>query len=167
MNVRKIIKVVSAGLAIAGLVKTGIKISENKENLNSLKNKVITKFKNRKSDDVIEVVDPITSEEISAAIDVACSFTSALAWLRMFIKTYKSDINVLKKQLIKSEKSRFAAEWQINRCLDEIHAYRLRDFDAELAKQGCTQKQFEEELSRVLTDVKSEMRNKIEKGELY
>ena len=167
MNVRKIIKVVSVGLAIAGLVKTGVKISENKSNLNSLKSKIITKFKNRKSDNVIEVTDPITSEEIRAAIDVACSFTYALAWLKLFIKTYKSDVNVLKKKLIKSEKSRFAAEWQIERCLDEIHGYRLRDFDSELAKQGHTQNQFEEELSRVLTDAKSEMRNKIERGELY
>lgn len=167
MNVRKIIKFVSAGLAIAGLVKTGIKISENKENLSSLKSKIIAKVKNRKSDDVIEVVDPITSDEISAVIDVACSFTSALAWLKLFIKTYKTDINALKKQLIKSEKSRFTAEWQVERCLDEIHGYRLRDFDAELVKQGCTSEQFKDELSRVLTDVKSEMRNKIERGEIY
>lgn len=167
MNIRKIIKAVSAGLAIAGLVKTGIKISENKENLKSLKSKVITKFKNRKSDEVIEVVDPITSEEISAAIDVVCSFTSALAWLKLFVKTYKTDIKNLKKKLIRSEKSRFTAEWQVERCLDEIHGYRLRDFDAELAKQGCTSEEFKDELSRVLTDVKSEMKNKIERGEIY
>lgn len=167
MNVRKIIKVVSVGLAIVGLVKTGVKISENKENLNSLKNKIITKIKNRKSDEVIEVIDPITSEEISAAIDVACSFTSALACLKLFVKTYKTDIKNLKKQLIRSEKSRFTAEWQVERCLDEIHGYRLRDFDAELAKQGCTSEEFKDELSRVLTDVISEMINKIEKGELY
>jgi hypothetical protein len=167
MNVRKIIKVVSAGLAIAGLVKTGIKISENKENLGSLKNKIITKFKNRKSDNVIEVTDPITSEEISSAIDVACSFASALAWLKLFIKTYKSDINVLKKQLSKSEESRFAAEWQLVRCLDTIHAYRTRDFDAELAKKGCTSEEFKDSLSHVLNEVKSEMKNKIERGEVY
>lgn len=167
MNVRKIIKVVSAGLAIAGLVTTGIEISENKNNLSSLKSKMITKIKNRKSDSVIEVTEPITSDEISAVIDVACSFTSALAWLKVFINTYKADINSLKKQLMKSEKSRFTAERLVERCLDEIHGYRLRDFDAELAKQGWTSEEFKDELSRVLADVKSETRNKIERGEIY